>query len=317
MAKKKNVAPIIINKTPLVPTTIGTLEKKENGPIVTIILILLFAICIFCLPFISSFFENSEIPDYSGNNTPTERPDEPIDKPATDLNYYDIGSQIDLDGYLITNMLLNNEQNSFSLRLVRVSGDAKKFKNGNYYIELYDESLMLLERFKIKNQEVDSFQNLSFPLSNTTLIDNVKKMVIVEKEEKDYPQVSLNKNASDIPYLECSTNDQKITYVFDQNKDEYSLKEINEVYTYQAIDENYENILDEYTTKVSLLEDIEGVEVSLIPIRNGFSYELTLDLNEIVNQTKNRYFSDSIYYSLGTSARTIAFELGASGYSCK
>ena len=37
MSKRKKNESIIIDKTPLMPTTVGNLDTKENGPIVAII----------------------------------------------------------------------------------------------------------------------------------------------------------------------------------------------------------------------------------------------------------------------------------------
>ena len=54
MAKKKKEE-IVLNKTELVPTTIGVLDKRENGPIVAIVLIILNAVVIISIIFCSIF----------------------------------------------------------------------------------------------------------------------------------------------------------------------------------------------------------------------------------------------------------------------
>ena len=59
MAKKKKEQ-IVLNKTELMPTTIGTLDQKENGPIVAIVLIVLFVVCIFLLPYVNEWLQEPD-----------------------------------------------------------------------------------------------------------------------------------------------------------------------------------------------------------------------------------------------------------------
>ena len=58
MARKKQKENIVIQPTELVPTTIGTINTKESGPIFVIILIALFLIGIFFLDKVNDFLNN-------------------------------------------------------------------------------------------------------------------------------------------------------------------------------------------------------------------------------------------------------------------
>ena len=69
--KKKNVEPIVISDTELIPTTIGSFETKQNGPVFAFIWIFIFILVIFGLPYITALIENQELPIFS-NTKPRE-----------------------------------------------------------------------------------------------------------------------------------------------------------------------------------------------------------------------------------------------------
>ena len=116
MAKKKKEE-IVLNKTELVPTTIGVLDKRENGPIVAIVLIILFVVCIFLLPYFNEWLNGVD----TVVETPTDTPspsidDEPNEDPAPETQYYPISSDlsIDIDGYSFSSFVIQNNNQTLS-----------------------------------------------------------------------------------------------------------------------------------------------------------------------------------------------------------
>lgn len=318
--KKKNVEPIVISDTELIPTTIGSFETKQNGPIFAFIWILIFILAIFGLPYITALIENQEFPIFSKTNPKEENPttpDNPLVTPEQP-EYYEIKEDliIELEGYRFYNWNLNANRKTLNLQLERTTGVANFFVNHNYYIEMYNGENTLLQRVKIPNKEIADVNNLSFDVTEAIANGVISKVSIVLIEEKDYPQVSLSSNANNEPILKCEKNNQTIIYSFKEENDVYLLKKMTETITSSSKETDYEKLLEDYTNLAATYKLLNGVNSTLTPISSGFYFETTIDLEKLPSADQKRIFKGEVYYEKDTEARVIAFELDTSGYSC-
>lgn len=320
MSKRKKNEPIIIDKTPLMPTTVGNLDAKENGPIVAIIWIVLFVACIVGLPYITDFVtELQNPPPTSTPTTPPSSDQPPVTPPATgdgeQPTYYDLlpTTTINLGAYQISNIAIN--ANILTLTVTNRNDSGSLFLENDYYIELYDDNLTLLQRIKMTNTAISTSQTFSYNVSEAIQTGVPTKIIIIEKDEQDYPQVSLVLNDEDLPILTCTKTNETIEYVF-KSETEYTLQSLTRTYSYNSTNADYNNVLTQYTTLSATYDNIAGVESSLIPTTTGFIFTSEIDLNRIPIGTYNTTFADQIYYPVNTEARVIAFELGTSGYTC-
>jgi len=321
MAKKKNVEEVVISRKELTPTTIGTIETKESGPIVAIIWVLIFVGGIFILPRVSTwvndnFIEKKPTPTVKPTTPSTPVPTDPsLEEPEDEIKYYDLedGLMIDFEGFQFTNISADNTTKLFTARLINISGKQRMFQDKSYYIELYSEDNTLLQRFLIPKEEITSFKNLSYSMVSNYQI--VKKMAIVLKEEKDYPQVSLQKNQNNEGVLECEKGNEIFTYIFKENSNQ--LVRIQESFTAYSSSSDYNQVLNQYTTLASTLKNMNGVEAELTPLRNGFYYEALYSLEEMNSSDISRYLTKFAHYKKDTEAKVVAFELNSSGYTCR
>lgn len=323
MAKKKKQEEVVIVRKELTPTVIGTLEKKESGPIIAIIWVVIFILGIVGLPFLTDWidtkFHTPNIPPIKGNTpnnpgTPEEpnNPEEP-----QEIKYYDIEENliIDFDGFQLTKIVVDPVSKTFSSRLIHLTGDTNLFLTKRYFIELYSEENTLLERFLIPVEELKDFKILNFSTASNYQI--VKKIAIVKKDERDYPAVSLKLNTNNEGVLECSHNDEIFTYFFQEYNNRFLLNRVVENLTYYSSSNDYDSVLMKYTTLSASFRSVNGVEVELTPLQNGFYYEATIDYNQVSTSDASKYLTRPIYYKKNTEAKVISFELGASGYQCK
>jgi len=318
MFKKKKKEPIVINNTPLVPTTIGIIETKENGPIFAIVWILIFVAGIIGLPYITNWINGNNflVPNVTPNKPSTpSTPSEPEQK----IVYYDFidSTKVELEGFVLSAFLIDKNTNNLSFQITNRSGKANFFRTHNYFLEIYTKESTLLQRLKIPNKDLTGTMNLSFDISNGLANGDATKFTIVPKEVKDYPQVSLNTNEEKEPILQCVLNDDSVTYTFKEKDGVYNLKKISELREVKNNDATYDDLLDEYTLLAESLNKVNGISTYLLPINTGFSLEISIDLEKISSQDYRRYFNGDIYYAEDVEAKQIAFELETLGYSCK
>ena len=321
MAKKKE--PIVLNKTELMPTNLGSMKQKESGIIITILILVVFVVGIFFLPQIMELLNpvnNAPIP-YVPSTVEPENPNPGSDEnPSADLNQlYEVkeGLAIEVEGYTFNEFVVNSTPGTISFVLTNHTGSASYFQTHSYYIEYYSQSEELLGRTKLIVQNMDSSISQEYEISNVTKIGMVSKIAIKEIDENEYPAVNLRTNNDKIPYLECSNQNHVITYYFELNKNKYELKRFENRVMIANSSENYETILEQYTTLSDSMESIKGLEVSLTPIVSGFEFVLESDLRSLSESNRKTYLKEPYYYLLNTDAKVISFEMQAQNYSCK
>ncbi len=317
MAKKKKNEPIVIDKTELIPTTLGSLETKENGPLVAIIWVVLFVVCIVALPYVTEYFTNSN------NNTPTSsNPSKdnpttqtPVTTEPEEEKYYEISNDVIIseEGFQITELTLKNQTLNFLI--TNINGSSTYFTQNDYYIELYDDDATLLQRIKFDNVAIVNSRSFSYDIKEAYQNGTPTKLSFIQKEEQDYPQVTLSLNKEKVPVLTCQKEERTITYLF-ESESSYLLKSIETEYTYSSSNNDYESVLTTYSTLTASYNTFAGVTAELSPIATGFTFYAVIDLASIPSFTYTNNFTESYYYPANTEAKVIAFELGTSGYSC-
>ncbi len=317
MARKKQKENIVIQPTELVPTTIGTINTKESGPIFVIILIALFLIGIFFLDKVNDFLNNRtpETPNAPVVEKPIEKdPEEPSTENESEIHLLTEESFL-VEGFEVSNMSLIDQ--TLSLKITRKEGNKDLFLNQNYYLELYNAEKTFLGRLKIENISIINSRNFTFDVTSIQKNGTVGALSIVLKTENDYPYIEVNETNSNEYTLVCSKEEESISYIFSKENDKYSLNEIEKEITVSQNENDYDTQLEEYTTLVDSLEEIEGLRATLTPLSVGFRYSINVKLNTISESDYNKYLKENTYYKAKTEAKVIAFELETSGYTCE
>lgn len=319
MAKKKE--PIVLNKTELMPTNLGSMKQKESGLIITVIIIVLFVSAILFLPMIEQWlnpFDNTPIPYQpiakEEEETPPEEPETQVEK------YYDLTDDlaITIQGFTFQNFLVNETAQTMSLDVINTTGSANYFVNKNYYIQYYSKTNELLGRSKLTSEEIVSRISSTYEISNVLKNGKIAKISIREIKEEEYPNVVLGTDVNGNYVLLCEKDNQTLTYSFTKSGQTYALEKIEETQMYSTTDEDYQHYLDFYNNRISSLKNTKGVQASLNPIVTGFEFILEADLKEISASDYQKNFSkDAIYYKEKTDAKQIAFEKSSSNYLCK
>ena len=324
MAKKKK-EPIIIQKTELMPTTIGVLSTKENGPLFVIILIVILLVGIFFLDKIQEGIESflNPAPVISGPVNPTppsiEEPTESPEIPPEETDYYIISDNlsINIEGFQIHNIEVLPESNLLRLRITNVSGKSNQFLNNNYYIELYSAEKTFLQRLKIDNITISNYRNFNFDISQASLNGVVAEMNVVLKTENDYPAVVLRKDSSGTPFLTCKKDNQTFSYYFSEGNNQNQLEFIEETTEFTMFDDNYRGALEDYSAFIEELEDVDGVESEIRMTDSGFAFFATIYLDILTPADKSAFFNETPYFKYNSEAKLIQFELESSGFTCE
>lgn len=313
MAKRKTKEPIVIDKTPLKATSLGNLETKENGPLVAILWVGLFVVCIISLPYIADFVQN-----YQNNkiiDTPTKKPDHTSDNNTQgeitkDQTIYNFEKNLVIteNKFNLSDFSVSN--NALTFKITNVGGDVDYFKKHNYFVELFNDDKTLLQRIKFDGITINKSKTITLNVDAVSFT----KISFIEKDVKDYPNVTL-KTVSEIPTLTCQNKDLKVIYTFSTDEDN-KLKTIETNYSYASSNKDYEQMLSRYETYATSYNSLGGVKATLIPINTGFTFKVNIDLATIPEASYTSTFTDKYYYSLDTEAKIVAFELKTSGFTC-
>ena len=313
MAKRKIKEPIVIDKTPLKATSLGNLETKENGPLVAILWVGLLVVCIISLPYIADFVQN-----YQNNkiiDTPTKKPDHTSDNNTQgeitkDQTIYNFEKNLVIteNKFNLSDFSVSN--NALTFKITNVGGDVDYFKKHNYFVELFNDDKTLLQRIKFDGITINKSKTITLNVDAVSFT----KISFIEKDVKDYPNVTLKK-VSEIPTLTCQNKDLKVIYTFSADEDN-KLKTIETNYSYASSNKDYEQMLSRYETYATSYNSLGGVKATLIPINTGFTFKVNIDLATIPEASYTSTFTDKYYYSLDTEAKIVAFELKTSGFTC-
>lgn len=291
MAKKEK---IVIKDEPLVPTVIGFVDKKQVGLIYLFFVFVVLIAFTYFLPEITDYFDNSTV----NNNVVYEE-----ENSEEDILLYTSGMSIVGEYVTLENIILNDYTLTFDV--VNYSLASVSLESLEVYLEIYDIEGNLIAR--------NSFEDYIFLAGESTSIEQELLYNDVSYFEfktitiNDYPEVVLNVDEEENPYLVCDNGNNIITYIFQDNL----LLSITE-----------KTILDEeeitvYEEKVEAYNKIDGLS-SIIESDIESEFYLYIDL-AIFNSDAYAYEPfEEVYlnFTYKQEAKVINFNMISSGFVC-
>lgn len=321
-SEKKKYDNVVISKEELIPTTIGVIREKESSPLGVIILFVLLITAVIFMPditrYINEFLHPVTVNEESttGNNIVINKEeDKNPNVNEKDIEYLNAKENIEMtiQGMRI-GVTINENTKEMNLVLTNISGSSQFFINNKYYIELYSSDKKLLSRIKIPSKALLDAENYVYDISSAYRLGDVAYALIEAKEENDYPGIELiNVDDYNRPYLTCKKDNTSIVYTFNKDNNSYKLIKIKESSKYVNPSET---IINEYERKIDKYETIKGVNASITPATNGFTFNLELDLNYVKVAANKTLLDKEEYYESATSANKINFELTSLDYTC-
>jgi len=314
--EKKNKQKIVITDKELTPTIIGKMDTKEKSPILLIVIFIIFIAVAFFMPDITNYVNNY----LSGSSNKTNI----IIKPNNDKNnsettnkndeeetlYYDYSSQLSItyDNFSVSNFSLSDTQIFFDVK--NNTNEILDLTKNKYFLELYNNEFTLVQRIKISYGLIESNGVVGYSYDlDSNVKDNLSKLMLVSKNEQDYPEVTLDVDSENNEVLTCTKGYETIKYTFINN----SLIKINDVVNYPAdAPTDYLSHQQYYQMLAATYNNYEGVSSTIITTETGFTFTSLIDLQnlDITNLENNNY------YKYKTEAKTVKFETESNGFSC-
>ena len=181
-----------------------------------------------------------------------------------------------------------------------------------YYIETYSTDNTLLERHIFNSYKINPTATLTQSIAlRDSEIDKVSKIAIINRTQKDYPDVTLQVNSENEYPLTCSNNTESIVYTYDKDNKLLRIKDIvkfdNDGTT------SYSNNLIIYQSKAASYNNKEGVSSSLVEISTGFNVTTEIDLTKANTKDLNNDY----YYDKSNAPKVVKYEMESRGFSCK
>ncbi len=312
MAKKNQK--IEVENIELKPQVIGKIEKKKNNIGRVLIIFIVFIFTIIFLPEITIFLNNKlgmkisptivdnkeETDNKPNNNNPTSN---------NEIEYilFNENTEIKKDDYIVNSFSLINNQLSFNIQnSLDKSLDLSK---DLLYLETYNESKTLIERFKIDLEPMGAKKSQSVKVILTN--PNIYYVSFVSKTTNDYPVVDLTKNDLGYATMTCKSGNDTIIYTF-KNDELVTVKE-EVIYNFNVLDQNYSSEFSKYQSKCANYDVINGVNTSFNNSTNGFTAVIEVDM-AILEKDK---LDEKYYYSYKEVPKVIKFEMETYGYKCE
>ncbi len=317
--KQKNIYENVkINQQELTPTTIGTIDENENNLKFVLILFFSLIVIIFALPYFMNWLDSFKEKSVTPSNTPQTSTNEDIkeEEPAEE-QYLELANKINtlIDNY---RFVVNYNNNILDVTITNESGAINYLVNNPIFIEVYSQNKMLMQRFLIDKEELilDNSTVHNFIITNNLSAENTPTyLVIANKNANDYPAIDLkNLDSSGQPFLTCTKSNETIIYTFKDEDKGYLLTTINDTI---RINDNSEETINTYSALANSYQTIPGIEADINPETTGFSFSASINLNNVKISEHQRILNNKAFYELNTPAKSINFELSASGYQCK
>lgn len=315
--KDVNVVRDISESKNLETNVIGVVENNASkSPIPLIILFVALIGFAFGLPYVTDYIDAKKkdapvvIPPQAKPKEPEE--EKPVEKEETSYDMKETTTftknNLRFDTF---QMKEENATHYFTFQITNMGANEVLLTNNNYYFELYSKERTLLARVKMVSNEVlkqSSSVTLSYEVNESTF-QNTAKILLTEKQEMDYPQVTLNKNEAGEPVLLCTKGNRSISYVFDTND---KLQKVNDSYIVEKSIANYEEELNTYRLQTTTYNNLEGVSSSIAETSNGFTATTSIELAKANLKEMNSIY----YFKKDTLARTVNFQMESMNYSC-
>lgn len=312
MAKKNQK--IEVENIELKPQVIGKIEKKKNNIGRVLIIFIVFIFTIIFLPEITIFLNNKlgmkisptivdnkeETDNKPNNNNPTSNNE-------IEFILFNENTEIKKDDYIVNRFSLINNQLSFNIQ--NTLDKSLDLSKDLLYLETYNESKTLIERFKIDLEPMGAKKSQSVKVVLTN--PNIYYVSFVSKTTNDYPVVDLTKNDLGYATMTCKSGNDTIIYTF-KNDELVTVKE-EVIYNFNVLDQNYSSEFSKYQSKCTNYDVINGVNTSFNNSTNGFTAVIEVDM-AILEKDK---LDEKYYYSYKEVPKVIKFEMETYGYKCE
>ena len=312
MAKKNQK--IEVENIELKPQVIGKIEKKKNNTGRVLIIFIVFVLTIIFLPEITIFLNNMLGMKISPTivDNKEEKENKPTNNEITidnEIEYilFNENTEINKDDYIVNNFSLINNQLSFNIE--NTLDKSLDLSKDLLYLETYNESKTLIERFKIDLEPMGAKKSQSVKVNLTN--PNIYYVAFVSKTTNDYPVVDLNKNDLGYAIMTCKSTNDTIIYTF-KNDELVNVKE-EVIYNFNVLDQNYSSEFSKYQSKCTNYDVINGVNTSFNNSTNGFTAVIEVDM-AILEKDK---IDEKFYYSYKEEPKVIKFEMETYGYKCE
>lgn len=312
MAKKNQK--IEVENIELKPQVIGKIEKNKNNTGRVLIIFIVFVLTIIFLPEITIFLNNMLGMKISPTivDNKEEKENKPTNNEITidnEIEYilFNENTEINKDDYIVNNFSLINNQLSFNIE--NTLDKSLDLSKDLLYLETYNESKTLIERFKIDLEPMGAKKSQSVKVNLTN--PNINYVAFVSKTTNDYPVVDLNKNDLGYATMTCKSTNDTIIYTF-KNDELVTVKE-EVIYNFNVLDQNYSSEFSKYQSKCTNYDVINGVNTSFNNSTNGFTAVIEVDM-AILEKDK---IDEKFYYSYKEVPKVIKFEMETYGYKCE
>lgn len=312
MAKKKK---IVINQEELASTTLATKVDSKKSSIIGIIwLFLIFTIFIggvLYLPdlaaYVSSYLNPEVTGNNSNNNSNSQNKNDNEDNETILEKKYEItdGLKIEDEKKTISNIKITGNKITFEIE--NKIDEILDLSKERYFLHLYDEKDTLLQRIIINDGIVEKNSKilLNYDLTNS----NAKTVSLLKISTSEYPAYNVVANETGSYLLNCTKENEVITYYFNGNK----VYAIDDTFEVPESNLDYNTLYTTYSTLAATYNNIGGVTSNIGVVDNVLTFKTVISLSLFKEGT----IDNKIIYALDTDAKIIKFELEASGYTCK
>lgn len=307
MAKNKKV---ILEATPLESVSIGRTDKKKYGWIALLFIFFLFIGVIYFLPDIQKAYREYlynkaftlNLLNINKNTTDQEEENNVTNENITSILKINEDTKVTSGDIVFSG--INYENNSISFIAENNSEESIDLGEKLYFIRLYNENEVSQKVIKI-NGSIGSKATKNY-IYNIDIVP--AKFSISPLEEKDYDLVMLDINDEGLSTLTCKNEHQNIIYTFRNDK----LIKVEDSITYVNNDENFSNLLNDYSNYVRLYTNVNGISATLSSSSMRFIYNFSVDYSIYQNKVDNMY-----YFSNGASPIKVNFEMKAMFFDCE
>lgn len=301
---KKVVNQVVIKDEELTPTTLGVYSNKGKSPIGLILIILIFLSLLIFLPNIETYYNKLTGKD----NEPTFTTDEEVtnddDNNETEVKKYPISSEtvIEESNYTVSNIGFTS--NILTLSIANNSTEALDLDD--YYLELYNDKDVFIERVKVSDKVLTSSSSDNFTY---TIKTQPTQIVFIKRTKDDYPKVELRTNEMKQGVLSCIKANEQLIYTFSSD----SLSKIKYEYTASNInDQNYSVELYNKQKSAQTYNTYSGVSAEVTNTGDGYKFIVDIVTS---SQDIDKLDIDGVYKS-GTLPSEIKFKEEAKGFTC-
>lgn len=301
---KKVVNQVVIKDEELTPTTLGVYSNKGKSPIGLILIILIFLALLIFLPNIETYYNKLTGKDNEPTFTTDEEVTDDDDNNETEVKKYPISSDtvIEESNYTVSNIGFTS--NILTLSIANNSTEALDLDD--YYLELYNDKDVFVERVKVSEKVLASSSSDNFTY---TIKTQPTQIVFIKRTKDDYPKVELRTNEMKQGVLSCIKANEQLIYTFSSD----SLSKIKYEYTASNInDQNYSVELYNKQKSAQTYNTYSGVSAEVTNTGDGYKFIVDIVTS---SQDIDNLDIDGMYKS-GTLPSEIKFKEEAKGFTC-